>query len=202
MGRITQEAALRALYGEKSARSVAKELHGLDTHCRTFIAASPFLVMSTSGPDGLDVTPRGDAPGFVIAEDDTHLLIPDRPGNNRLDNLTNLLGDPAIGLIFMIPGVRETLRVRGIAEIHDDADLCDRCTAHGKPALSVLRVKVTRAYLHCAKSMLRSGLWQPQTWAEQRPVPTMGKMIADQTGNYDQPESEEQMLARYAKALY
>jgi len=202
MARITDETTLRALYGEKSARAVAKEITRLDHHCRAFIGASPFLVMSTSGAEGLDLTPRGDAAGFVVVEDDTHLLIPDRPGNNRLDSLSNLLGDPAIGLIFMIPGTRETLRVRGVAEIRDDADLCQQCAFNGKPALSVLRVSITRAYLHCAKSMLRSGLWQPQTWATQRPVPTMGEMLVDHAGADAPQETDEQMLARYTKSLY
>lgn len=202
MGRITDEVTLRALYGEKSARAVAKEVIHLDPHCRQFIAASPFMVMSTSGAQGLDLTPRGDAAGFVCVEDDTHLLIPDRPGNNRLDSLSNLLADPAIGLIFMIPGVRETLRVRGVAEIRDDADLCEKCGFNGKPALTVLRVTITRAYLHCAKSMLRSGLWQPETWAKTRPVPTMGEMLVDHAGADAPRETDEQMLARYSKSLY
>lgn len=202
MARITDEHALRAIYGEKGGRSVQKEITALDRHCRDFIMASPFLIMATSGPSGVDTTPRGDAPGFVVVQDDRHLLIPDRPGNKRLDNLVNLLGNPEVGLIFMIPTVAETLRIRGTAEIRDDADLCALCAHTGKPALTVLRVSVTCAYLHCAKAFMRSHLWQPETWPAARPVPPMGAMIADHVGGPVEPETQEQMLTRYAKALY
>ncbi|MEL6678223.1 MAG: MSMEG_1061 family FMN-dependent PPOX-type flavoprotein, partial [Pseudomonadota bacterium] len=179
-----------------------KELTALDDHCRAFIGASPFLVMSTRGPQGLDVTPRGDAAGFVVVEDDTHLLIPDRPGNNRLDALTNLLRDPEIGLLFMIPTVRETLRVRGRAEIRTDADLLERCVAKGRLPATVLRVEITCAFIHCAKSAMRSGIWAPETWPDARPVGTMSEMMRDHAAQHGELEPEADMLVRYGKMLY
>jgi PPOX class probable FMN-dependent enzyme len=201
--KITDEAGLRALYGEKLGRSVRKEQTTLDPHCRAFIAASPFMMMSTSGPQGIDVTPRGDHPGFVVVEDDTTLLIPDRPGNNRLDSLTNLLENPQIGLIFMIPTVRETLRIRGTAEIIADDALNMRMAIKGRPALAVIRVSISVAYIHCAKAMMRSRLWEPDEWPDARPVATMSEMMRDHAQDHDKPlEPEEEMLARYRKALY
>lgn len=200
--RIRDEASLRALYGAKSVRAVAKEVTAFDEHCRTFIAASPFLLMSTIGPDGIDLTPRGDAPGFVEVADDTTLLLPDRPGNNRLDSLSNLLNDHRIGLIFMIPTVRETLRVRGTAEIINDPDLNQRFAVKGRPAITVLRITLERAYLHCAKAALRSGLWSPETWPDERPLPSMAEMINAHSQRKDPLESDEDMIERYRKTLY
>lgn len=201
--KITDEAALRTLYGEKLGRSVRKEQARLDDHCRAFIAASPFMIMSTVGSSGIDVTPRGDAPGFVQVENDTTLLIPDRPGNNRLDSLCNLVDDPRIGLNFMIPTVRETLRVKGTAEIIVDDTLNQRFAINDRPALCVIRVKMHVAFAHCAKSILRSHLWEPDHWPDTRPIPTMGEMMRDHAGDQDKPlESDAEMTARYKKALY
>ncbi|QPH55876.1 MSMEG_1061 family FMN-dependent PPOX-type flavoprotein [Pontivivens ytuae] len=202
MSRITDEASLRALYGPKLGRSVDKELTALDAHCRAFIAASPYLVMSTSGTEGLDLTPRGDEAGFVVVDDDTTLLLPDRPGNNRLDALTNLLTNPEIGLIFLIPTVRETLRIRGTAEIRDDQALRERTAHKGHLPATVLRISITRAYMHCAKSALRSGLWQPDTWPQDRPVGTMAEMMRDHAQRTEPLESDEDMVARYRQNLY
>ncbi len=202
MSRITDEAGLRALYGPKLGRSVDKELTALDAHCRAFIAASPYLVVSTSGPQGLDLTPRGDAPGFVVVENETTLLLPDRPGNNRLDALTNLLSDPEIGLMFLIPAVRETLRIRGTAEIRDDAELREATAHNGHLPATVLRVTVSRAYIHCAKSALRSGLWQPETWPAERPVATMSEMMRDHAARTEPLESDADMITRYREQLY
>ncbi|MBB5514460.1 hypothetical protein FHS89_000458 [Rubricella aquisinus] len=201
--KITDEAALRALYGEKLGRAVRKEQTTLDSHCRAFIAASPFMMMSTFGPQGIDVTPRGDHPGFVEVEDEATLLIPDRPGNKRLDSLTNLLENPQIGLIFMIPTVRETFRVRGTAEIIVDDALNARMGIKGRPALAVIRVTVSVAYIHCAKALMRSRLWEPDAWPDARPLPTMSEIMRDHAQDHDKPvEPEEEMLARYRKALY
>ncbi|RED18348.1 pyridoxamine 5'-phosphate oxidase family protein [Pontivivens insulae] len=200
--RITTEEQLREHYRPKGGRSVEKELTSLDMHCRAFIAASPFCVVGTRGPQGQDVTPRGDAPGFVRVDEAGHLLLPDRPGNNRLDTLTNLLHDPQISLIFMIPTVAETLRVRGSAEIRVDDDLRAQFEVDGKRPASVLKITVSCAYLHCAKAFMRSGLWSPQGWPEARPVPSMGQMIRDQIGSTDRVEGQAEMEARYQKALY
>ncbi|MEL7215834.1 MAG: MSMEG_1061 family FMN-dependent PPOX-type flavoprotein [Pseudomonadota bacterium] len=200
--KITDRDRLRALYGEVLPRSLTKELTAFDVHCRQFIAASPFLMISSSGPQGIDVTPRGDAPGFVAVEDDTTLLLPDRPGNARVDTMHNILDDPRVGLIFMIPTVRETLRVRGRAELLVDEALNARFAVKGRPALAVLRIKLDCAYIHCAKSALRSGIWQPETWPSERPVAIMSQMMNDH-GALEAPiESDEAMVERYKKMLY
>jgi PPOX class probable FMN-dependent enzyme len=201
---ITTHNALRERYPRPpSDRVVRKELTRLDDHCAAFIAASPFLVLATVGPgDALDASPRGDHPGFVQVADAATLLIPDRPGNNRLDSLTNLLERPRAALIFMIPGVDETLRVTGSARIDDDAGLRARFAVGGKLPATVIVVGVEQAYLHCAKAFMRSHLWDSETWPAERPVPTLGEMIRDQTDQGAVPEPQDAMLARYRADLW
>ena len=198
---ITTETRLREIYGPATPRALAKQLDRIDTHCRSFIAASPFLLMSTSDGDRLDVSPKGDRPGFVVVEDDRRLLIPDWPGNSRIDGMRNILAHPWVGLIFLIPTVRETLRVNGTATIHDAPELLEQCAHRGRLPLTVIRVAVEEVFLHCAKALLRSKLWQPETWPEARPVPSMGEMIHDQAGLGGPVESDADMTARYAKAM-
>jgi PPOX class probable FMN-dependent enzyme len=203
MARIVTEAALREIYAEPKGRSVAKELAVLDRHCQRFISLSPFCVVSTRRPDGgIDLSPRGAPAAAVAVEDEATLLLPDRPGNNRLDTMLNLLADPQIGLLFMIPGVDETLRVRGLAELDDDAALCARFAEAEKPARLVTRIRVTRAYLHCAKAFMRSRLWDPAALPARRPVATMGEMLRDQTGGAATVESQHEMVRRYESELY
>jgi hypothetical protein len=145
-----------------------------------FISLSPFLCLGTSGAGGGDVTPRGDSPGFVQVIDDQTLLIPDWPGNNRLDSLTNLVGNPNIGLLFFIPGVNETLRVNGAAEITMEPTLLERWTVNGKHPRSAIRVTVREAYLHCAKALMRSRLWEDDYRVERTELPTYAQMLKDQ----------------------
>jgi hypothetical protein len=203
MTKIETRAALRALYKPAHGRSVAKEIHRLDHHCRQFIALSPFVLLATGGVDGsMDVSPRGDQPGFVTVEDDTTLLLPDRPGNNRLDSLENILERPGVGLLFLIPGVDETLRVNGRAEIHAEADLCARFAVAGKRPASVLKIAVESAYLHCAKSLMRSALWSQDAQIARSALPIMGEMLKDHAGLEAPPETQEDMLRRYASVLY
>ena len=198
---ITTEAELRALYGEASGLSVDKVIDHIDPHCRAFIAQSPFFVLATGDGESLDVSPKGDPAGAVIVEDDgSHILLADRPGNNRIDGLVNILSYPKVAILFMIPGVRETLRVNGHATIHDDPDFLDQCLIKGRRPITVTRIRVEEAYLHCAKALLRSALWDPSTWPQSRPVATIGEMIRDQTGQGFTPEPE--MLERYKKVLY
>ncbi|HSF96951.1 MAG TPA: pyridoxamine 5'-phosphate oxidase family protein [Thermohalobaculum sp.] len=199
---ITTEARLREIYGPPSPRAAAKEIDHLDRHCRAFIAASRFLVIATSDGGRLDVSPKGDRAGFVVVEDDGHLLIPDWPGNSRIDGMRNILAHPKVALIFLIPTVRETLRVNGTATIHDDPELLAACAHQGRLPLTVIRVAVEEVFLHCAKALLRSQLWQQETWPEVRPVPPMGEMIADHAGMAAQAETEAEMIARYEKSLY
>jgi PPOX class probable FMN-dependent enzyme len=203
MARITTIDELRSRYRDPVERVVRKELDRLDEHCREYIAASPFLVLATAGADGrLDASPRGDRAGFVQVLDDRTLLIPDWPGNNRLDSLTNLVEHPRAGLIFLIPGVDETLRVNGSVVIDDDGALRDRFATRGRRPAVVLAVTVEQAYLHCAKAFMRSGLWDRGTWPSERPVPTMGQMIHDQIAEEVPAETQEAMIARYLDGLY
>jgi len=198
---IATETRLREIYGPATERSLSKQVDHLDRHCRAFIAASPFLLIATSDGACLDVSPKGDRPGFVVVEDDKHLLIPDWPGNSRIDGLRNILVHPRIGLIFLIPTVRETLRINGGATIHDAPELLAKCANQGRLPLTVIRVAVDEVFLHCAKSLLRSRLWQPETWPDARPVPSMGEMIRDHADGNEALESDDAMIARYVEAL-
>jgi len=203
MAKIETPDALREIYGHAKGRAVTKQLDCLDVHCRRFIELSPFLVLATARADGLgDASPKGDHPGFVQVLDDKTLAIPDRPGNNRLDSMENLLVNPSVGLIFFIPGVDETLRINGTAEIRDDTDLVSRFEIEGKTPKTVLVINVAEAYLHCAKALMRSKLWSPDSQAEERPLPGCGQMIKDQTGAKEPAESHDDMVRRYRKILY
>lgn len=199
---VTTIEALRGLYGPVGERSARKQLPALDVHCRRFIELSPFVLLATSGADGLcDVTPRGDAPGFVGIEDGRTLLLPDRPGNNRLDSLANILDRPGVGLLFLVPGVDETLRVNGLATIEDDPDLLDRFAVDGRLPRTVLRIAVREAYLHCGKAFMRSGLWDPKARVARDSLPSLGEMLRDQLGGAT-AESQTEMVERYRKTLY
>lgn len=202
MSRITSLDQLRALYATPRERSLRKVMPALDIHCRSLIALSPLVMVGSFGADGrADVTPRGDAPGFVEVVDGATLLIPDRPGNNRLDTLTNLLANPAIGLLFLVPGVDETLRVNGTAEIRDDAELLARFEVEGKRPVTVLKVDVQEAYLHCAKAFMRSRAWDPAAHVARSRLPSMGEMLRDQL-NLATAETQAEMLVRYRETLY
>ena len=171
---------LRGCYPQPSERAVRKSLTKLDAHMRRFISLSPFVCLGTSGDGGADVTPRGDSPGFVHVLDDQTLLIPDWPGNNRLDSLTNVVANANVGLLFLIPGVNETLRVNGGAEIAMEPALLERWTVNGKHPRSALRVIVREAYLHCAKALMRSKLWDDDYRVERTGLPTYAQMLKDQ----------------------
>ena len=203
MTRIESVEELRRRYRAPVERVVRKELDRIDRHCRAYIESSPFLVLATVGADGrLDASPRGDRPGFVQVADERTLIIPDWPGNNRLDSLSNLVEHPRAGLIFMIPGVDETLRVNGIVTIEDDDALRDGFVTRGRRPAVVLIVTVEQVFLHCAKAFMRSGLWNPQTWPSDRPVPAMGEMIHEQIDEVVEAETQEAMIARYLDGLY
>ena len=178
---LNDAAALRELYGEPSDGAIAKEIDYVHPYYRAMIEASPFVVMATSGPDGLDVSPRGDPPGFVVVADERTLMIPDRRGNNRADSLNNLIADPRIALLFLIPGVGETLRVNGRAAISVDPELCARFPAQGKLPRSVVVVHVERVYFQCPKALVRSDLWNPAKHVERRTLPSTGTILADIT---------------------
>lgn len=172
--------ALRDHYPPPLERARIKTLPKLDRHCRDFIALSPFLCMGTAAPEGIDVSPRGDQPGFVRVLDDYTLAIPDWPGNNRLDSLTNLVANPQIGILFLIPGVQESLRVNGAARISTDDALLAQWTTNGKQPRSALVVTVREAFLHCGKALIRSRLWENDYRIERRRLPSYGCMLKDQ----------------------
>lgn len=203
MAQINTADQLRKIYKNPKGRPLEKVIKRFEKHSRNFVAHAPFLIIGSVRKDGLsDVSPRGEEPGFVKIIDDTTLAIPDRPGNNRLDTLTNILERPAVGLIFLIPGVNETLRLNGIAEIRDDDDLRELFIVRERLPATVLLVKVNEIYLHCAKAIMRSKLWDEDAKIERSQLPTMGQMISDQT-NADTPnESQADMMERYKELLY
>ena len=178
---VASETALRDVIGMPGELSVRKQLSALDQHCRTFISLSPFVLIGTTSASGAcDVAPRGDAPGFVLVLDEYTLVIPERPGNRRADSLSNIVQTSAIGLLFLIPGVEETLRVNGRAYVVRDTEILDRAMAHGKRPLLAIGVKVEECFMHCAKALKRSQLWQSERWPEHAALPTLGQMLLDQ----------------------
>jgi len=199
---ITSLDALRALYAAPKERSVKKQLTTLDTHCRHFISLSPFVVLAThDGAGAMDASPRGGAPGFVQLRDDHTLLIPDAPGNNRLDSLENIVATGRIGLLFLIPGVDESLRINGHAVLSREPADVARCTDARRTPTLVVQVSVREAYLHCAKALIRSALWRDSSRIERSQLPTMGQMLNDQIGTQTPVETQEAMLQRYAADL-
>lgn len=199
---IDSLAALRQLYSEPKERAVRKEIAHLDTHCKSFISLSPFLVLATSdGSHNLDASPRGGEPGFVKVSACGDLLIPDSPGNNRLDSFSNILSVGKVGLLFMIPGVDETLRVNGSAILSTAAEDIAACANERRAPKVVIRVSVEAAYLHCAKAFMRSRLWEPGSALDRSALPSAGEMISDQTGIRVPAETREEMAIRYAPDL-
>jgi len=178
---LKTEADLRAIYKPPSDGAAAKSFAQIDAHCRRFIELSPFACLGTTGPNGLgDVTPRGGEPGFVHVLDATQVAMPDRPGNNRLDSLVNIVQRPGVGLLFLIPGFEDMLRVNGVAQITTDPVLMQRFVANDKLPLSVLVIEVKEVYLHCPKAVRRAGLWNPQAQVDRRSYPTAGQIYRDQ----------------------
>ncbi|MDQ6437058.1 pyridoxamine 5'-phosphate oxidase family protein [Mesorhizobium sp. LHD-90] len=192
---ITTREQLRQQYKPAQEGALRKELRILDPHCRNFIAKSPFvLIGSSDGKGNADVTPKGDKPGFVAVLDEITLAIPDRPGNNRLDTLENILDNPAIGLLFLIPGMNETLRINGEARITLDATLRERLAVDGKAPQSVIVVKARAVYMHCAKAFMRSDLWAPEKWRPRAEMPTLGEILKDQLALAETAEQTDRWL--------
>ena len=180
---ITTESELREVFGWPSERATNKQIDRLDQHCRAIINKSPFLLLGTSAPSGrCDVSPKGDYPGFVRVLDDRTLAIPDLPGNNRLDTLTNILTNPQVGLIFMIPGMNETLRVNGKVRLVRDADLLESMAFKGKlPKLAIV-VDVEEVFTHCPKAFLRSKLWSEESRIDRSELPSFAEILRDHVG--------------------
>ena len=199
---IDSKDALRRAYRNPNPRSVRKEIKLLDPHCLRFLTLSPLCVLATSGEGGGDVSPRGGPAGFVKALDFRTIVIPDFPGNNRLDSLENILENGRVGLLFFVPGMDETMRVNGRAAIDTDPELRQLGTVDGKLPIAVIRVSVEQAYLHCGKALMRSEFWNPESHIDRATFPSIGEMIRDQINWDGKTETQEEMLVRYRETLY
>ena len=183
MSRIESVAELEALYGEPGEASLVKELDRLIPEYAAFIEASPFVALATSGPEGLDCSPRGDIGGFVRIHDDRTVMMPDRRGNNRADSLKNIIRDSRVGLLFLVPGSGTTLRINGRAHISVDEGLCRSFVVEGKPARSVIVVEIDAVYFQCARAIHRSDLWNPDNHRDPKSLPTPGQILAATTNS-------------------
>lgn len=198
---ITTLAQLEALYPEPVyPPAKVKETDRITNAYRALIEASPFFALATCGPDGLDCSPRGDPKGFVRVVDDKTIVVPDRRGNNRIDSLRNLLHDPRVALLFLIPGVSETLRIMGRATIQADPDLCASFTMQGKAPRSVLVIAVERVFFQCAKAIVRSKLWDPSIQVERSSLPTAGQILAEISGGTISGEEHDRLARERIKA--
>ena len=201
--RITDIKTLETLYGAPSGAAVDKEIDYLHPHYQRLIAASPFFVLATGGPDGMDASPRGDAPGFVVVEDEKTLLIPDRRGNNRVDSLRNIIANPRVALFFLVPGIGETLRVNGRAEISTEPALLERFNVEGKLPRTVLVVHIDTVFFQCARAIFRSKLWDPAQHAARASLPSTGTIVSDIThARFDGKEYDKGLYERLKSALY
>jgi hypothetical protein len=202
---VTSAEALREIIGYPTERAVRKQISSLDHHCRDFIARSPFLLLGTSSAAGTcDVSPKGDAPGFVLVLDDNTIAIPDRPGNRRADTLCNILENPRVGLLFIVPGMEETLRVNGRASIVRDEQLLERTSFNGKRPLLAIVVEVQEAFMHCAKAFKRSHLWETESWPARSELPSMAQILMDhaRVTECTLDEVERQIAESYKTRLY
>ena len=200
---ITSLDQLRALYGEPTDVSIAKEIDHVSDHYRAFIEAAPFFALATVGPEGLDCSPRGDAPGFVRIADPKTLLVPDRRGNNRIDSLRNIMRDPHVALLFLIPGIGETIRVIGRATLSIDPDLLASFTVNGKAPNCVIVVAVEHVFYQCTKAIVRSQLWDPARHVDRKTLPTAGTILAGLTaGRLGGAEHDKGHAERTLAKLY
>jgi PPOX class probable FMN-dependent enzyme len=199
---ITTLTELEEIYGEPSPTSLRKETDHLTAEYRELVEASPFFALATSGPDGMDCSPRGDEAGFVEIADSRTLLIPDRRGNNRVDSLRNIVTDPRVALLFLIPGVNETLRVNGTARLVRDPELASRFEFRGKLPALVIVVNVQSVYFQCPKALVRSDLWNPDKLRDRSTVPTAGQIMAGIVQDVDAAEYDAAYPARLRATLY
>jgi len=200
--RINSVAQLEALYAAPAQVSVGKELPSLNEHYKKIIAASPFFTIASAGPEGLDCSPRGDDAGFVFVLDDQTLVIPDRRGNNRLDTLKNIVVDPRVALLFLIPGYNETLRVNGQAYLTLDNSLLERYTVNNKKPQTAIVVNIERVYFQCARALKRSNLWDSSLHIDANTLPSAGTLIRSAMEEFDSDAYDEHLEDRQAKTLY
>lgn len=200
---ITSMAELEALYGKPSGAAVLKEIDHISDGYRKLIEAAPFVAIATCGPEGLDCSPKGDPAGFVHILDDRTLAIPDRPGNNRIDGFRNIMHDPRVALLFLIPGVGETLRVNGRADISVDPELMARFTINGKLPRSVMIVHIDSIFFHCSKAIVRAKLWEETTKIDRRSLPSTGSIVAELSqGGFDSATYDREAPERIKAQLY
>jgi PPOX class probable FMN-dependent enzyme len=197
---IRDVAALEALYGEVGEASSLKEIGYLHPHYAAFVEASPFMVLATSGPHGLDASPRGDPAGFVEIVDEKTLLLADRRGNNRIDSLRNILADPRVALLFLVPGIGETLRVNGTAEISADPKLLERSAINGKAPGSMLVIHIQSVFFQCSRALIRSELWNADRHLPRVALPSTGQMLAAVTDQRIDGETYDRELPPRLKA--
>ena len=203
--KIETKEELREFYGPANERSVKKQMAKLDEHAKNFIALSPFMVISSATAEGADASPKGDPPGFVKVIDDNTLIIPDRPGNNRVDTMSNIMESNHVGLLFLVPGMCETLRVNGRARITTDPEILEPHSVKGKLPRSAMIIDVDDVYLHCAKALIRADLWNAEKHIERKSFPSMGQMLSDQIdedGYDDGEEMNKGIQERYKTDLY
>lgn len=196
-------AALRAHFGEPKGYVAHKELPALNRHSRRFIELSPILFLGTAAPDGgpADNSPRGDAPGFVAILDDRTIAIPDRPGNKRVDSHQNIVANPQVGIVILVLGVDEVLRINGKARVTTDPALLARMVANGKPPLAAIVVDIAESFFHCGKALIRADFWNPDNHVERTSFPTLAKISADQYG-VDEASNHERIEREYVENLY
>jgi PPOX class probable FMN-dependent enzyme len=200
---ISTFSELRAHYAAPTSLASRKDLSYIDRQARAFIARSCFVVIATADADGWpDASPRGDPPGFVVVENDTTLLMPDRPGNNRVDSFKNLIANPKIGMLFFVPGHQHTLRINGEAHLSTDAALCARFAVNGKAARAVVEVTARQVFFHCGKSLIRSKLWAPEHWPSRDGLATLGQALADQISGVDVETAESLVAQSIRERLY
>jgi uncharacterized protein len=197
---IRDIAALEALYGEVNEASALKEISYLHPHYAAFVKASPFAVLATVGPHGLDASPRGDPPGFIEIVDDKTLLVADRRGNNRIDSLRNIIADPHIALLFLVPGVGETLRVNGTAEISTDPELLARFAVNDKAPRTMLVIHIESVFFQCSRALIRSELWNPDRHIDRKALPSTGQILAAVTDQRIDGETYDRELPPRLKA--
>jgi len=199
---INDEMELRRRYPKPMSRASDKVLDHLDFHCQSILAVSPFCILSSQGTEGADISPRGDPPGFLRVLDDRHILLPDRIGNNRLDNFANILTHPAVGLLVLVPGMDETLRINGWARITDDDRLLKESAVRGKAPNIGLLIAVKEAFLHCPKAFVRSGLWDPTKFIDRSSLPSYTAILTDHVAGISAEESERQGQIMAKRGLY
>ena len=201
--RVSSITQLEALYGEPHPQSITKEIDYISDHYQAFIEKAPFAIIATSGPEGLDCSPRGDLPGFVRVHDHKTVLLPDRRGNNRIDTLRNIVRDPRVSLLFLIPGIGETLRINGRAEIVTDPELCASLAMNSKEPRTVVVISVDTVYFQCPKALVRSGLWKIESQIPRTDLPSTGKMLqALADDNFDGAAYDKNYPERLKQTIY